>query len=518
MPIANPFSWPVLRSTEKRKIELSHMQLGDDILSVDIPGKDSRHFKIIRCEGGPRNLSLLKEETETASDTMFYFDQYDGVIHPTHEGFILSAMFYVSSEEANANPSVYEAVHVSQLDGVDWTLVAKVWLSRCGRTHILYMKGDLVMTLLDITDSSPFRKQTALPQVCVDTATVENATRLFMTHQGPSGDTSMIWDQNRSSKRLEFLPWKDFTDTGDGDVRMMYSILAHYDTCHLPRHFGPADWFNRVSQGRSDLFKLGQELLLDGYKNNLYTFLFAGAMKPDVKVMANIHLLTFLLYEVEAKCLIPAQFHKMSAVTPSSARLSADELATHMTAMDEQLVIYINKCRDKNQLVRLSPLKPRKAPEKKSNGTGARTRAKTSSKSTLANMEGQKAVVAALRSELASVKAEVKVAKKDEKASKAAEQRAKQKVADIAAELRKRGEQESSQQDEPPSIEMSSEPISRDDSPDTSIGSIINHDPSQAVRKFLREAFGKKKSKYFSHWGRMLSKFQFYCYDNKVSL
>ena len=120
IPIADPAAWPVLPNPQKQAVMLSlQHDLGDVVITVDIPNKGPRVFNVIRCDGGAKKLTLLREDRDEPAETMYYFHQYDGVMHPTHEGYILSFMFYVASEDASANPSVYEATHVSHLGDLE---------------------------------------------------------------------------------------------------------------------------------------------------------------------------------------------------------------------------------------------------------------------------------------------------------------------------------------------------------------------------------------------------------------
>ncbi len=109
----------------------------------------------------------------------------------------MGPMFYVPFEAAEADDSVFMASHIQDLVAdVKWVIVMAIWMSRCGKTHRLVMDDELVISLTDITHDNPWRQYRALPNIYVHVRDMLEVTRLFMTRQGPSGTTSMIWDQS----------------------------------------------------------------------------------------------------------------------------------------------------------------------------------------------------------------------------------------------------------------------------------------------------------------------------------
>ena len=97
---------------------------------------------------------------------MYYFDQYDGLEH-TLVNNLYSPMFYGPTDKINSD-DIFTLTHVTELEESeidDWVLICAVWLSRCGKAHILYMDSKLTCSLVDITDKNIFKRYTALPQV-----------------------------------------------------------------------------------------------------------------------------------------------------------------------------------------------------------------------------------------------------------------------------------------------------------------------------------------------------------------
>jgi hypothetical protein len=157
----------------------------EDVIHVDIPHNGTWVFQKTPTIDRNRSTSLYMSPIAATGEVMYYFEQHACLSFPEGaSSVLLCPMFYVPPRVARADPNIYKATHVSFVGSAEWILMCAIWTSRCGKTHILTLSSDLVMTLTEITNNNPFRDLVALPQIYVDLPEVVNIVRLFMSHQG----------------------------------------------------------------------------------------------------------------------------------------------------------------------------------------------------------------------------------------------------------------------------------------------------------------------------------------------
>ena len=126
------------------------------------------------------------DELSLKDSVMYYFDQFNALSFPEKgPAVLITFMFYVSASAVEECPHIFSYDSVNDLgDETHWLIVCAIWVSRCGKTHVLTINEELTMELTEITSSNPYRNLVALPKMYVHVPDVQNVVRLFMTHQG----------------------------------------------------------------------------------------------------------------------------------------------------------------------------------------------------------------------------------------------------------------------------------------------------------------------------------------------
>jgi hypothetical protein len=255
--LVDPNTWLAPDNADSIKsLTLDDLDLGrGEIVELHIPYIMSR--VLIREAIGidARGICRYKDPTETLPLTLYYFEQYSAIIFPPHGATTLIAfMFYTPPNE---HESSFGAQHVSDLGTeVPWVLVLGLWVSRCGKIHVLVLEVDLLMRLVEIDGVNPWRAWDALPFMYVDHDVMREAVERFMTNQSPDSSKSMVWDPSRNPERPKESTWTGTNsgDDEDGDVRHEFTIICRFgqgynsDDPYFPAHIdGVGSYHNSLS-------------------------------------------------------------------------------------------------------------------------------------------------------------------------------------------------------------------------------------------------------------------------------
>lgn len=155
------------------------------MIQIELPNNGSHTFRKCLSRSMGRQTALYNCEELSANDVMFYFEQFSALSFPEKmASVLLCPMVYIPRPDAQQNESVFTATHVSRLINTNWEIMCAIWISRCGKTHVLTLSNDLTMRLMDISNNNIYRDYVALPKVVVNIPEVIKIVRLFMTHQG----------------------------------------------------------------------------------------------------------------------------------------------------------------------------------------------------------------------------------------------------------------------------------------------------------------------------------------------